>query len=522
MKRILCILTALLLLVGSAGAQELPSDAGRHSRVFYEIFVGSFSDSNGDGIGDLRGIINRMDYLRSPDGESEDSLGVEGLWLTPVFTSPSYHKYDVTDYYAIDPVFGTMEDLRELISICHARDVLLIMDLPLNHTGSSCSWFSQFAEAHRNHDQESPYYDFYSWIPSGDPVPAGRRFMPLDGTDILYECNFSDDMPELNFDNPSVLEEAVHIAAYYLDMGVDGFRFDAAKYVWLGDTERNIAFWKSYLEELRSINPEVYTVAEVWDSDAVVNEYIRAVNCFRFSTSQAEGAIASAAKGNNVNKLIRNTAAYLNTIHAFNPDSMPIPFISNHDMDRAAGFLPVSGGKAAMAASLYLLSPGSPFIYYGEEIGLKGSRGASPTDANRRCAMRWGDGDTVQDPDGFDYENQTEATVAGMLEQDDSLLRHYQKVLSVRRSYPEIAEGSYEPLVFDDSKAGGFLCSLDSSVILVLHNTTTKQVTLDLKNVTEHSFSEISVVLEAVPGKGGASLEDGTVILGPQTSVIIR
>ena len=125
-----------------------------NARVFYEIFVGSFSDSDGDGTGDLRGIINRMDYLNDGDADSGRSLGVEGLWLTPIFTSPSYHKYDVTDYYAVDPAFGTMDDLRELIALCHERGVKLILDLPINHTGAKNDWFQAFCDAHRRADGE--------------------------------------------------------------------------------------------------------------------------------------------------------------------------------------------------------------------------------------------------------------------------------------------------------------------------------------------------------------------------------
>ena len=110
-------------------------------RVFYEIFVGSFSDSDGDGTGDLRGIINRLDYLNDGDPTSGLSLGVEGLWLTPVFKSPSYHKYDVTDFYTVDPAFGTAEDLAELIRLCHERNVKVILDLPINHTGTDNRWY---------------------------------------------------------------------------------------------------------------------------------------------------------------------------------------------------------------------------------------------------------------------------------------------------------------------------------------------------------------------------------------------
>ena len=137
-------------------------ETNNNNRVFYEIFPGSFSDSNGDGIGDLQGIINRLDYLNDGNINSGRSLGVQGIWLTPIFQSPSYHKYDVTDYYKIDPSFGDMSTLKSLIDECHKRNIKIILDLPINHTGHLNQWFSQFKHAHALNDESNPYYDFYS------------------------------------------------------------------------------------------------------------------------------------------------------------------------------------------------------------------------------------------------------------------------------------------------------------------------------------------------------------------------
>ena len=134
-----------------------------NARVFYEIFVGSFSDSNGDGIGDLRGIINRMDYLNDGDDTSGKSLGIEGIWLTPIYDSYSYHKYDINDFYTVDPDFGTLEDLKELAELCHQRNVKLILDLPINHTSRTHPWFNSFVQAHRSGATDDPYYNFYTF-----------------------------------------------------------------------------------------------------------------------------------------------------------------------------------------------------------------------------------------------------------------------------------------------------------------------------------------------------------------------
>ena len=531
MKEWLCLLAALALILilapACAGGQEVITDNTGHdaqdnNRVFYEIFVGSFSDSDGDGIGDLRGIINRMDYLNDGDPASGKSLGIEGIWLTPIFQSPSYHKYDVTDYYTIDPAFGTMGDLEELIRICHERGVKLILDLPLNHTGKMNKWFNNFSNAHLLHNTANKYYNFYTWIGKDDPLPAGRRFEPISGTDELYECNFSESMPELNFEDEQVREEVLKIAEYYLKLGVDGFRFDAAKYIYLGDNDKDVVFWTGYLEKLKEIKPDIYTVAEVWDGDGVVERYQKAVNCFHFSAAQAEGIYADTAQGGNVNKLTQTTEKYLNRLQEINPEAMDIPFISNHDMDRAAGYLSMSNGRMQMAANLYILTPGSPFIYYGEEIGLRGSRGGANTDANRRLKMLWGDGDTVQDPEGSDYKKQTTYTVQDLEKMGGSLLNYYKKLIAVRRDNPEIARGKYKALSFKDTKLGGFLCTWNGKTVGVFHNTTEKELTVDLKDATEQLFTEIAAVLEAIPGEGGALLEGTVLMLGAQTSVVLR
>ena len=547
MKRFTALLLILALLCAAAGCQQeqkpevkvmdvsgkyelntarneaIIDDAGTvttsidgNARVFYQIFVGSFSDSNGDGIGDLRGIINRFDYLNDGDDNSGVSLGVEGIWLSPIFTSPSYHKYDVTDYYEIDPDFGTEEDLKELIRLCHSRDVKIILDLPINHTSLSSLWYMRFLNAHKENNTQSEYYEYYSYAQSPQ---AGKTFAKMNGTVEYYECNFSGDMPELNFDNAAVRQAVVDVARYYLDLGVDGFRFDAAKYIYYGEESKNAEFWQWYMDELRAIKSDIYTVAEVWDSDSITYPYFASTNCFNFSMSQASGIIAQTAKAGDVNVFTSYVARDLSEIQAQNSDAMLITFISNHDMDRAAGFLTLASGQAKMAANLSILLPGSTFIYYGEEIGMKGSRGGSNTDANRRLAMLWGDGDTVRDPIGADYSSaQSNGTVADQLPDGSSLYNHYKKLITIRKANPEIALGTYEPLLIDNSKLGGFLSTYNGSTVAVLHNTSLSPVQVDLSQITDVSFT----VIAAFVGMEDATL-DGTVLtIGAQTSVVLR
>ena len=527
MKRVLCILMVLLLTVPAAQAEEATVgemefqegwDVKDNHRVFYEIFVGSFSDSNGDGIGDLRGIINRMDYLNDGNPFSGKSLGVEGIWLTPVFLSPSYHKYDVTDYYQIDPTFGTMEDLQELINLCHERDVKLILDLVLNHTGRDNEWYLRFLEAHKENRTADRYYDWYTWYPDGETLPAGGKYMPENGN-MTVEANFSDRMPELNYDNPLVRKAALDIGKHYLEMGVDGFRFDAAKYIYLNDHQKNAAFWEWYVSELKKINPEIYTVAEVWDTESAINQYEGCMNCFRYSASQAEGLLASTAKGGNVNRFTADTERYLTMLHSLRTDAMNIFFLSNHDMDRAAGYLTAASGYMQMAANLYILGPGSPFIYYGEEIGMKGSRGGAQTDANRRLAFFWGDGDTVKDPTGTTYPESSRLAVSAseQMKDENSLYNYYKKVIAARRSNPEIAFGDYTPVYISGTKAAGFTAAYNGTCVTVLHNPSGSSVNIDLDKLDITAEG-----IRAVLGLEDASLEGGMLHLGAQTSVILK
>ena len=552
MKRIICLLLLLALLLSLAGCGPQPTPAttaptvpapkdttGKYdldttrneailndfgtitsandgnARVYYQIFVGSFSDSNGDGLGDLRGIINRFDYLNDGDADSGVSLGIEGIWLSPIFTSPTYHKYDCNDYYEVDPKFGTMEDLKELVDLCHARGVQIILDLVVNHTSTRHIWFQKFLAAHQNYDESDPFYDFYTWSTGSQ---SGRSFHKLGNTTHFYEGNFSNEMPELNYDNPEVRQAMVDVAKFYLDLGVDGFRFDAAKYIYYGDAERCTDFWDWYMAQLRAIKPDIYTVAEVWDSDGVTVPYFSSTNCFNFSMSQVQGQIAQAAGGGDPAVLAGYIESYLSQIKARRSDAMLCSFIANHDTDRAAGFLPLSNGRAFMAANLNILTPGSPFIYYGEEIGLRGSRGGANTDANRRLAMLWGDGDTVKDPVGADYDSAgRNGTVADQKPNGSSLYNHYKKLIAIRQANPEIAYGEFKALALTGTQAGGFLSTWQGKTVCVLHNTTVNETTVDLSQIEGFSFEGFTVV-----GLGSAKLEGTILTLDGQTSIVLR
>ena len=201
---------------------------------------------------------------------------------------------------------------------------------------------------------------------------------------------------------------------------------------------------------------------------------------------------------------------------------MYVPFIANHDTDRAAGYLTVASGHMSMAANLYILSSGSPFLYYGEELGMRGSRGGANTDANRRLAMVWGDGDTVADPEGANYTAGQPESAAAQKADGSSLLSYYKRLLMIRKANPEIARGEYSALPFSGTKVGGFISTWNGSRVCVLHNTTVSAVTVDLSEVTDVSFDTLAAVIGYGQGEAEAALEGSVVTIPPQSSVVLR
>lgn len=514
MKKIIVLLLSLLLLSSCAKKVDPIDD---NYRVFYQIFVGSFSDSNKDGIGDLKGVINRLDYLNDGNINSNKSLGIQGIWLSPIFKSPSYHKYDVIDYYQIDEKFGTIDDLKKLINEVHKRNVKIILDLPINHTSNEAQTFKDFVLAHQKGDTNNKYYDYYSY--ASENMLASHTYQRITNTNQYYECNFSSSMPELNLDNQDVRQDMLDVAKYYLDLGVDGFRFDAAKYIYYLDNDKSVRFWKWYLGKLKEMKEDIYIVGEVWSDDSETLKYIKEMNCFNFSMSQVNGYIANAAKSGNVNIYSNYVSEYIKKIHNINPDSMLIPFIANHDTDRAAGYLTVLNKHAHIAANLYILCYGSPFIYYGEEIGLKGTRGAANTDANRRLKMLWGDDDTVSDPEGstFDIKKQTNGTVKEQINDENSLYNYYRKLIAFRNKYPFIARGNYEMYYLKNSSMGGFTIDYNDERHFLIHNTSTLSQEIDLSSYEVKPNEIIDYI-----GQGDATFENNILKIGPQTSVILK
>ncbi|MBR0319652.1 MAG: alpha-amylase, partial [Clostridia bacterium] len=229
MKKIMALLLALICLVGTCGFTHAEEVNAVDAYNWYEVFVYSYQDSNGDGIGDLKGLYDRLDYIHE--------MGYNGIWLMPIMPSPSYHKYDVKDYMNVDPVYGTLEDMKAVVDRCHALGIRIIIDMPLNHTSTRHPWFLAAVESLQKRTEDSPYIAYYNFSKE-----QSQKSVSLSGTKWFYEEQFAGgNMPDLNLENPDVMAEIEKIFSFWLkDMDVDGFRLDAVTSFVASNTAKNV------------------------------------------------------------------------------------------------------------------------------------------------------------------------------------------------------------------------------------------------------------------------------------------
>lgn len=428
--------------------------------VFYEIFVRSFRDSNGDGIGDFNGIIEKLDYL--------EGLGVKGIWLMPIHPSPSYHGYDVTDYYAVNPDYGTMEDFQRLLEEAHKRDIKIIIDFVMNHTSSRHPWFQSALTP------GSQYREWYVWSETdpGTLGPWGAQAWYRAGNGQYYYAIFWDQMPDLNYENPAVREEMKKVTSFWLaEVGVDGFRLDAVRYVvegdQLADSKANHAFLEEWGEYYRKLNPQAFTVGEAWTDNGNVKKYTdtnrELDSAFNFDLSKAFGTLN---QGNTTSFRF----ALQTTIRDF-PEQDNANFLTNHDMPRVMNVLGVDKEqKARLAAGILLTVPGIPFIYYGEEIGMSGTK----PDELIRTPMQWEDGpgagftdDTPWQPVNSDLAT---VNVAGQAGDPVSLLETYRTFIQLRNEHSALRVGKTFVAESNSNKIVAYLRASSDETILVLFN----------------------------------------------------
>ena len=435
--------------------------------VFYEIFVRSFRDSDGNGIGDFNGIAEKLDYLQS--------LGVKGIWLMPINPSPTYHGYDVTDYYAVNPDYGTMDDFKRLIEEAHKRDIKVIMDLVLNHTSSQNPWFESALTP------GSEDYDHYVWSDTdpGTPGPWGAKAWYKASNGKYYYAIFWDQMPDLNYDTPAVREEGKKIASFWLeDVGIDGFRLDAVRYLVeedgsLADSPANHAYLDEWGKYYRSIDPEAFTVGEAWTGNSTVKHYVdtntELDSAFNFDLSDA---LLKSVKDNN-STVVRFVLQ--STIKDF-PEQDNSNFLTNHDQNRIMSQLMGDEGKAKVAAGVLLTAPGIPFLYYGEEIGMSGAK----PDEQIRTPMQWSGEEGAGFTSGIPWEainsDYQDVNVKNQTGDSTSLLEHYRKLIELRNEHSALQVGKTYVAKSDSSKLLSYLRASEQETVLVLINMDDKPV----------------------------------------------
>lgn len=411
-----------------------------NGRVFYEIFVRAFNDSNGDGIGDLKGVTQKLDYL------SKD-LGVTGIWLMPINSSPSYHGYDVSDYYNINKDYGTLDDFKELIKEAHKRNIQVLLDLVINHTSTENAWFKDASSG-----KDSKYRDYYIWANQNTNLNEGSRISTKPWTALgndHYYALFWKGMPDLNYDNKSVRDEMKKIAKFYLDMGIDGFRLDAAMHIYNDDT-KNVQWWKEFSGYVKSVNKDAVLVGEVWNDTSMITKYTDSLDsAFNFPTADSIIRMVGTGKvGTYDSKILDVYKQYA----AKNKNFIDAPFLSNHDQDRVMDVL-ASDERAKKAAAIYLTLPGAPFIYYGEETGMTGKK---PDEAIRQPFI-WDNKDKTKNSSWEGSTNDiNKIAVNVQLTNKDSLLNFYRQMISIRNSSDALKYGDINLVETDSSKVFAF------------------------------------------------------------------
>lgn len=454
-------------------------------RNYYQVFVYSFADSNGDGIGDLNGVTEHLDYI--------EEMGFNGIWLSPIHKSTTYHKYDVIDYYSIDEEYGTMEDFDRLIEECDKRGIKVIIDFVFNHTSAKHEWFLEATKYVKGLEEgkepdvnECPYVEYYNIVKNED---AKSGYSKISGTGYSYECQFWDQMPDLNLGNEAVRKEIEEIAKFWVDKGVGGFRLDAAKEYYSGSADKNIEVLNWFTNYCKSLDENLYLVAEVWDSFATIKKYYTSgiTSIFDYAYGASSGylitAINGGGKGESGRKLAERFVETQDAYYASNPDMINAPFLSNHDCGRISGFASADTSKMKMAAALNAFMSGSSFVYYGEEIGMRGSG----KDENKRAPMYWSDfagGEGMcKGPEAMDEVVQKFGSLETQKKDKFSMYWYYRNLYHVKNMFPEIARGQVAVM---EGIEDGDICAIsktyEGETIYILFNLAKEERTVTVSS----------------------------------------
>jgi alpha-amylase len=514
------------LLFKSCGTIEEAKVEWPHG-VKYEIFVMSFADGDGNGKGDFKGLTTKLDYLKD--------LGINGIWLMPIMPSDTYHKYHVIDYKNIDPDYGTIDDFKIFVEEAHKRDIKIITDFVINHTGNLHPWF---IEAQKGKD--NPYRDYYVWAKK-DSIREQifkkttsfdsdniRKWHPVNSDTLSehYYGYFNGLCPDLNLDNSRVKEEILNIARFWLnDIKVDGFRMDAARHIFMDERAAdNHAFWVWFRQEMEKIKPDVYLVGEVWSDSKTVAPYLKGLpSLFNFDLGYAITQVASS--GLDTIGLVKKYKDISDYYKSITTEYLDATFIKNHDQTRLLTELKGDLNKARMAASLLLTLPGTPYLYYGEEIGMVGDKLKTyedffGPDAYVREPFIW-DVDK-KDPAQTTWEKpefSTDKTVVPFSRQKDdegSLYNFYKNLILYRNTSLPLTKGEIDYSGISVSEIVSFKRKFSNQEELVLHNVSDVEVTVKL--LTENEKFDKPVY----QSRPDTKIQDGEITLPAYSTLILK
>ena len=527
-KSIFLIFLMLAFMAGITGCSKDTAAAGPSSSalsnpqsgVYYSLFVRSFADSDGDGIGDFNGITQHLDYI--------SDLGISGLWLLPVFPSPSYHGYDVDDYYGVNPQYGTMQDFENLIAACKAKGISVMLDITFNHSSSTNKWFI----ASKNPDD--PHRNWYHWIDADDSRYSlntkvwGHNLWNKVGNSY-YAGEFFDGMPDFNLDSQELRAELKNVISFWMDKGVSGFRFDAAGHIYdkikmpAGFDESSKAsadFWKEIIAFTKSKNALTYSVAEVWDTTSIRAQALAGLDSvfhFDLGDNYILNSIKTKSAGNNnLAHIIENDfAAY----RKYNENFIDAPFLTNHDQARLAGNLKGNAAELKLAAGMYLLTPGIPFVYYGEELGMM----SGTKDETKRTPFLWVQMDAKKKPaymttwaaaEDCIYNKKT-VGLDVQKKDKDSLFNYYRKLINFRNNCKAFdSDSKLIPLDTGNSALASWIIEKGDARALVLHNVSDNPVEFALP-ASAVDFKTVSFSTNSVKNN-----KDGTFTIPSLTSVV--
>ena len=442
----------------------------KRGAVCYEIFVRSFYDSDGDGIGDINGLIEKLDYVNDGTPDMSRDLGARCIWLMPVAASPSYHGYDVKNYYRVNPEYGTNDDFKRLIAEAHRRGIRVLVDMVLNHASSEHPYFK---DALLN--PSSPHRSWFRWSATKPDIkgPWGQDVWHKSPVrDEYYYGIFWSGMPDLNYDTAATREEAKKVATFWLEeMGVDGFRLDAIPYLVeegdrLAGTAGTHTLLREYAAHIRRLAPNAYTVGEVWDSIGSMLPYYpdQLDSHFAFAASDA---LLEAVRTGSAKKLFD---PYLRLQRAVPTAERWSPFLRNHDQTRTLTELKGDIARNKVAVTLLLTLPGLPFVYYGEEIGMTGDK----PDPRLRTPMHWSRGPAAGFTSGAAWEplqpDSMTANVEAQQGDPTSLLNLHRRLIHLRAGNEALGTGELVPLTASNEAVAAYIRRTGDRAVLVVAN----------------------------------------------------